>query len=111
LTRLAQAGITSVHDAYASAADLRGYQDARAAGELRTRVYCLIGYWDLERMLAAGVRTGLGDNWILQDRPVSNLELVETFANLAQRCGRGVATPEEARRMMGMKPLAAAKAA
>jgi len=57
------------------------------------------------------VRTGLGDNWILQDRPVSNLELVETFANLAERCGRGVATPEEARRMMGMKPLAAAKAA
>jgi predicted amidohydrolase YtcJ len=62
--RLARAGITSVHDAYGSYADLRGYQDARAAGELRTRVYCLIGYWDLERMLDAGVRTGFGDEWV-----------------------------------------------
>jgi 3-keto-5-aminohexanoate cleavage enzyme len=57
------------------------------------------------------VRTGLGDNWVLNDRPVSNLELVETFANLAERCGRGVATPAEARRMMGVKPVAGARSA
>ena len=48
------------------------------------------------------VRTGLGDNWIINDRPVSNLEMVEAFANLAERCGRGVASPADARRMLGM---------
>jgi predicted amidohydrolase YtcJ len=61
---LAKAGITSVHDAYGSPADLRAYQDAREAGELLTRVYCLIGYSALDRMLAAGVRTGLGNEWV-----------------------------------------------
>ena len=61
---LAKAGITSVHDAYGSPRDLRAYQEARDAGELGTRVYCLIGAAHLDRMLAAGVRTGLGDEWV-----------------------------------------------
>lgn len=61
---MARTGITSVHDAYGSAEDLRGYHDAYEAGELSTRVYCLIGYDNLERMNAAGIRTGFGDEWV-----------------------------------------------
>jgi predicted amidohydrolase YtcJ len=53
-----------VHDAYGSADDLRAYQDAHAAGELSVRVYCLIGYGSIDRLLAAGVRTGFGDEWV-----------------------------------------------
>ncbi|HXV36402.1 MAG TPA: amidohydrolase [Myxococcota bacterium] len=61
---LAKAGITSVHDAYGSAADLRAYQDARDSGDLLTRVTCMIRHDQLDRMLEAGVRTGLGDEWV-----------------------------------------------
>lgn len=62
--RLAAAGVTSVTDAGGSPDDLRAYQDARDAGELRTRVYCHITAEHLDTMLAAGVRTGLGDDWV-----------------------------------------------
>jgi predicted amidohydrolase YtcJ len=61
---MSRAGITSVHDAYGTPDDLRAYQDARDAGELSLRVYCLIGSTHLDHMLAAGVRTGLGDEWV-----------------------------------------------
>jgi predicted amidohydrolase YtcJ len=61
---MARAGITSVHDAYGTPEDLRAYQDAHAAGSLATRVYCLIGWSAIDRMIAAGVRTGLGDEWV-----------------------------------------------
>ena len=61
---LARTGVTSVHDAYGSAEDLRAYRDARAAGELHTRVYCLVGHWALDKMMADGVRTGQGDEWV-----------------------------------------------
>ncbi|HEX8680063.1 MAG TPA: amidohydrolase, partial [Chthoniobacterales bacterium] len=61
---MSRAGITSAHDAYGSRDDLRAYQDARDAGELSVRMYCLIGYSDIDRMIAAGVRTGLGDEWV-----------------------------------------------
>ncbi|CAN5606857.1 amidohydrolase [soil metagenome] len=61
---LSRAGITSVHDAYGSHDDLRAYQDARDAGELSVRVYCLIGYRQIDRMLEAGIRTGFGDEWV-----------------------------------------------
>ena len=57
-------GVTSVHDAGGSTDDLLAYQDARTAGELLFRVYCLIRYADLDRMIDAGVRTGLGDEWV-----------------------------------------------
>ncbi len=62
--RLAAAGVTSVTDAYGSPDDLRAYQDARDAGQLHTRVYCHIGYTHLDKMIQAGVRTGLGDEWV-----------------------------------------------
>jgi predicted amidohydrolase YtcJ len=61
---MARAGITSVHDAYGTPLDLRAYQDAHSAGELTVRVYCLIGSDWIDRMIAAGVRTGLGDEWV-----------------------------------------------
>ncbi len=61
---LAKAGITSAHDAYGSAADLQAHRDARDAGDLRTRIYCLIGYDGIDRMIAGGVRTGQGDEWV-----------------------------------------------
>ncbi len=44
--------------------DLRAYQEARDAGELSFRVYCLIGFQFISQMLAAGIRTGLGDEWV-----------------------------------------------
>jgi predicted amidohydrolase YtcJ len=61
---MARSGVTSAHDAYGSTGDLRAYQDSRDAGELALRVYCLMGYLELDEMLAAGVRTGLGDEWV-----------------------------------------------
>jgi predicted amidohydrolase YtcJ len=61
---MARAGITSAHDAYGSHDDLRAYQDAHAARELLTRIYCLIGHAEIDRMLEAGVRTGFGNEWV-----------------------------------------------
>src|SRR5215468_2872328 len=61
---MSRAGVTSVHDTGGSPIDLRAYQDAHEAGELALRVYCLIGVAHLDRMIAAGVRTGFGDEWV-----------------------------------------------
>jgi predicted amidohydrolase YtcJ len=61
---LSRAGITSAHDAYGSHDDLRAYQDAHAAGELSVRINCLIGHAQIDRMIAAGIRTGFGDEWV-----------------------------------------------
>ena len=62
--RLAAAGVTSATEAQGSPDDLRAYQDARDAGELRTRIYCHFNDSYLDRMIASGVRTGLGDEWV-----------------------------------------------
>ena len=61
---MTRTGVTSVHDAYGTPDDLQAYQDAREAGELAFRVYCSIGQAQIATMLAAGVRTGLGDEWV-----------------------------------------------
>jgi hypothetical protein len=61
---MTRAGVTSAHDVYGSPEDLVAYQDARDAGELSLRVYCGIYSQHLDHMLAAGVRTGLGDEWV-----------------------------------------------
>lgn len=84
--RLAAAGITSVTDAGASPEDLRAYQDARDAGELRTRVYSHMGAAYLDRMIAAGVRTGLGDEWVKVGavKCVSDGSISERTARLAE---------------------------
>jgi hypothetical protein len=61
---LVKTGITSVTDAAGTPDDLRAYQDARESGDLTVRVYCHIFTDFLERMIAAGIKTGLGDEWV-----------------------------------------------
>ena len=61
---MSRVGITSAHDAWGVHDYLRGYQDAQDAGELSTRIYCMMHYSEIDRMLAAGIRTGFGNEWI-----------------------------------------------
>ena len=61
---MTRTGITSVTDAMGTPEDLRGYQDAREMGQLNMRVYCHIYQAFMDQMLAAGVKTGLGDEWV-----------------------------------------------
>jgi len=61
---LAKTGITSATEAQGTPTDLQAYQDARDAGELLFRSYCFINYRYIDSMIAAGVRTGLGDEWV-----------------------------------------------
>jgi predicted amidohydrolase YtcJ len=61
---MSRTGITSVTDALGSPDDLRAYQDARESGDLSVRVYCSIFFAHIQRMLEAGIRTGLGDEWV-----------------------------------------------
>ncbi len=60
----ARTGVTSVHDAQGTPNDLRAYQDAFETGDLISRVYCLINFHYIDAMITAGVRTGLGNEWI-----------------------------------------------
>lgn len=59
----AKAGLTSAHDAGTSAQTIRAYEDARAAGELRHRVYMMMR-GPYTQLRDAGVYTGFGDEWI-----------------------------------------------
>ncbi len=61
---LTRAGITSAHDAWATTEDLAAYQDARHAGELGLRIYCLMGDKAVAGMLDAGIKGGFGDEWV-----------------------------------------------
>jgi predicted amidohydrolase YtcJ len=61
---LAKTGITSAHEAMGFPDDLRAYQDARDSGDLLFRAYCFIYYQFIGAMIEAGVRTGLGDDWV-----------------------------------------------
>ncbi|HMI52346.1 MAG TPA: amidohydrolase [Candidatus Saccharimonadales bacterium] len=61
---LAKTGITSATEAQGTPSDLLAYQDARDAGELLYRAYCFINYRHIDSMIDAGVRTGLGDEWV-----------------------------------------------
>jgi predicted amidohydrolase YtcJ len=60
----AKAGVTSATDAYGTPDDLRAYQDSHAAGELVTRINCMIYAQHIDEMLEAGVQTGLGNDWV-----------------------------------------------
>jgi predicted amidohydrolase YtcJ len=57
-------GVTSAGDADAATEELQGYQDARDAGELAMRVCVHMNSHALDRMIAAGVHTGFGDEWV-----------------------------------------------
>lgn len=61
---MSKTGVTTVTDAYGSPKDLRAYQDAYHDDELKLRVYCMIGYFHIDEMLDAGIRTGLGNHWV-----------------------------------------------
>ena len=61
---MTKTGITSVGDALGSPEDLQAYQDARDSGDLIFRVYCFMHSSSIDRMIAAGVRTGFGDEWV-----------------------------------------------
>ena len=60
----ASKGVTSAGDALTEPEDLQGYQDARDAGELRMRVCAHITIRAIDRLMAAGVHSGLGDEWV-----------------------------------------------
>jgi predicted amidohydrolase YtcJ len=65
LTKLfAKSGITSAHDAYGSPEDLLSYQDAYGDGQLSCRIYGFIYHAYIDRMIAAGIRTGFGNDWV-----------------------------------------------
>jgi predicted amidohydrolase YtcJ len=88
---LARTGITSAHEAYGSPTDLLAYQDARESGDLLFRSYCLIGYRFIDSMIAAGVRTGLGDDWVR----VGAMKMIAD-GSISERTAR-LSTPYEGR--------------
>ena len=61
---LTRAGLTSVNDPGVPPDTLAAYQDAYQAGELGVRVYAFISQAYIKDMIAAGVRTGLGNEWV-----------------------------------------------
>ncbi len=83
---MARTGLTSVTDAGGSPEDLQAYQDARDSGQLLVRVYCHIRAPHLDSMLAAGGRTGFGDEWVRVGavKMVCDGSISERTARLAQ---------------------------
>ena len=59
--QFARYGLTSVHH---QGGDLEAMQDVRARGELLHRISYETSGRTLEAMMAAGIRTGFGDEWI-----------------------------------------------
>jgi predicted amidohydrolase YtcJ len=57
-------GVTSVCDANGEPSTVQAAQDARDAGLLTVRLYSHIGAAKLEGMIAAGMHTGFGDEWV-----------------------------------------------
>ena len=57
-------GLTSVHQAGTSRGDYAAYQDARAAGDLSLRMNLMARGGTFPALLAAGIRTGYGDEWL-----------------------------------------------
>ncbi len=60
----AKSGITSVHDALGSPEDLAAYQACYRDGELSCRVYAMQFHKQIDDLIRAGIRTGLGDAWV-----------------------------------------------
>lgn len=83
---MSRTGITSVTDASGSSEDLFAYQQARDAGELSVRIYCHIFHAFVGKMLEAGVKTGLGDEWVRvgAQKMVCDGSISERTARLSQ---------------------------
>lgn len=62
--QFASRGITSSCEAAGSPETLQAYQDARDAGELLGRFYTHLEYSHLDKMVAAGLHTGFGDEFV-----------------------------------------------
>lgn len=100
---MTRTGVTSVTDAMGTPDDLRAYQDAREAGQLKMRVYCHIYQAFMDQMLAAGIKTGLGDEWVKvgAQKMICDGSISERTARLSQAyIGRPddfgiLVTPEE----------------
>jgi predicted amidohydrolase YtcJ len=58
------AGLTSVHSAGTGSADFTAYQDAYEAGDLTFRMTAMARGGSFPALMAAGVRTGFGDEWL-----------------------------------------------
>jgi predicted amidohydrolase YtcJ len=58
---MTQAGLTSVHQTSGGSNDMIAYQDARAEGSLRFRMYLFPRGQLFDDLVNAGVRTGMGD--------------------------------------------------
>ena len=87
----ARTGITSATEAQGSPTNLRAYQDARDSRDLLYRAYCFINYRFIDAMIEAGVRTGLGDEWVR----VGAMKLV-CDGSISERTAR-LSTPYEGR--------------
>ncbi len=61
---LAKSGVTSATEAYGTPDYLQAYEDAYEAGDLHTRIYSMISYKHIDKMIAAGVKTGMGNEWV-----------------------------------------------
>src|SRR6266568_316142 len=88
---MARTGITSATEAQGTPIDLRAYQVARESGDLLHRAYCFINFHFLDAMIAAGNRTGLGDEWVR----VGAVKLV-CDGSISERTAR-LSTPYEGR--------------
>ena len=62
--RFASRGITSACEADGLPSTLQAYLDARDHGELAGRFYVFIDADSLDSMMAAGVHTGFGNEWV-----------------------------------------------
>jgi predicted amidohydrolase YtcJ len=100
----ASKGVTSACDALGDPRTVRAAQDAREAGLLKTRFYNHIGSAELDKMIAAGVRTGFGDEWVrigavklFADGSISERTawLSEPYKDMPGFRGLQTASPEE----------------
>ncbi len=62
--KMAAAGLTSVHQTGTSRDHFTAYQDAFRAGELSFRMTAMANGRSYEGLRAAGIRTGMGDEWL-----------------------------------------------
>jgi len=63
LAHAASVGVTTIQDMTASATELQAYQALRARGELTARIYSIQNH-GIDGLVAAGVATGFGDDWV-----------------------------------------------
>jgi hypothetical protein len=63
LAHAASVGVTTIQDMTAGATELQAYQTLRARGELTARIYSIQNH-GIDGLVAAGVTTGFGDDWV-----------------------------------------------